>query len=710
MGWIGGERGKGYWNCVEMDGERSRGEIGPSASAMDRRPTILLFIVGAALSAQGQNRLLTLLGCLWASHAVEIVRVLVGMDLSDDERDPWEREEPDETMGFEDPNQMEEELGPPDEEPMGDEQDEQQEGQNPTALEPAASSDCGPSAVPMQPPLLPVVEPECKTPEKRAHEEPTALTPPALVAKVMAQGPTLKRLKKKTTVPESVCPKVVDPWIDFTTQKFEHQEDFISQKDFAKLDYEKQYNWVYERLRSFYTRHVHARSLNREEQKEWSKMSGQERQKEGRRAFRGLDGQQRAQVTGAWRKATLPPPHIARVCEERFMKDGARTSCRVKGKGVLLTWMLPAVFNAVKPVVGGEEPTALRDVVRLCRASAEVQSTWKDLLMHAQVCKRLAGGSDVAVCLEICPDTWTERQELKLHVHAFIKSNASDVRIKDLGGFSFAGVVPFTAGSIGGVNIGGNGRSAWSGFLYCSISEKVGTVFSEATKVPFKGFLVNPTWILNLVQARKLDMDVAKALLVQCANASRHIRELEMNDVHLEEQAVKREQERAHRLLASSLKPQKTYEKVNEFLRQFETPLHRYKFLVLSGPSRVGKTAFARSLCATGMEVLELNCASGKEPELRAYRLSKHDLILYDEIVASQVAEQRKLFQAQSASVQLGCSATNCHSYGVFVWRKKMVLASNNWESSLEHLTAADREWVDANSIVLAVTEPMWQE
>ena len=90
--------------------------------------------------------------------------------------------------------------------------------------------------------------------------------------------------------------------------------------------------------------------------------------------------------------------------------------------------------------------------------------------------------------------------------------------------------MPFTAGSIGGVNVGGNGRSAWSGFLYCSISEKVGTLFSEATKVPFKGFLVNPTWILNLVQARKLDTDVAKALLVQCSNASRHILDLEMHD------------------------------------------------------------------------------------------------------------------------------------------------------------------------------------
>ena len=144
---------------------------------------------------------------------------------------------------------------------MGDEQEEQQEEEKPTALDPAASSDCGPSAVPVQPAVLPVVNPEYQTPERRAHEEPTALTPPALVAKLMVQGPTLKRLKTKTSVPESVCPKVLPPWVDFTKEKFEHKEDFISQKEFAKLDYEKQCNWVYEKVRSFYVRHVHSRTF-----------------------------------------------------------------------------------------------------------------------------------------------------------------------------------------------------------------------------------------------------------------------------------------------------------------------------------------------------------------------------------------------------------------------------------------------------------------
>ena len=77
---------------------------------------------------------------------------------------------------------------------------------------------------------------------------------------------------------------------------------------------------------------------------------------------------------------------------------------------------------------------------------------------------------------------------------------------------------------------------------------------------------------------------------------------------------------------------------------------------------------------------------------------------------AEQVAAQRKRFQAQSTPVRLGCSATNCHSYEVYVWRKKLVLASNNWHSTLRVVSAADRDWAQANSIVVDVVEAMWYE
>ena len=132
--------------------------------------------------------------------------------------------------------------------------------------------------------------------------------------------------------------------------------------------------------------------------------------------------------------------------------------------------------------------------------------------------------------------------------------------------------------------------------------------------------------------------------------------------------------------------------------------------MVLSGPSRLGKTAFARTLCDPGFETLEINCAGGAEPDLRAYRLSKHGLLLFDEIRAEQVASQRKLFQSSNSDVQLGCSATSCHSYPVYLWRKKLVLASNCWHESVAAQQPDARDWIKCNSIVLDVTEPFWIE
>ena len=136
---------------------------------------------------------------------------------------------------------------------------------------------------------------------------------------------------------------------------------------------------------------------------------------------------------------------------------------------------------------------------------------------------------------------------------------------------------------------------------------------------------------------------------------------------------------------------------MDEFLAQFQEAKQRYKFLVLAGPSRLGKTVYARSLAPVGFDCLEINCSSGQEPDIRAYRLSRHGVILFDEVEATQVVAQRKMFQACASPVQLGCSATNCHSYTVFLWQKRLVLASNKWHSSVASLVPEDEARIHAN-------------
>ena len=74
------------------------------------------------------------------------------------------------------------------------------------------------------------------------------------------------------------------------------------------------------------------------------------------------------------------------------------------------------------------------------------------------------------------------------------------------------------------------------------------------------------------------------------------------------------------------------------------------------------------------------------------------------------LAQQRKLFRERAAEVQLGCSATNCHSYKVFLSRVKLVLCSNSWVRSMEELCEDDQAWLRENMVYVPVHEKLWHE
>ena len=85
-------------------------------------------------------------------------------------------------------------------------------------------------------------------------------------------------------------------------------------------------------------------------------------------------------------------------------------------------------------------------------------------------------------------------------------------------------------------------------------------------------------------------------------------------------------------------------------------------------------------------------------------------MVLFDEIVPTTVAAQRKLFQAAPAEIQFGCSSTNVYSYTVCLYKIKLILCTNTWNSAIQQLPHADAEWLQANSVHVHVDRPLWQQ
>jgi len=146
---------------------------------------------------------------------------------------------------------------------------------------------------------------------------------------------------------------------------------------------------------------------------------------------------------------------------------------------------------------------------------------------------------------------------------------------------------------------------------------------------------------------------------------------------------------------------------VDRLIEDLRRPRERRKFLVLEGPSRVGKTQFALSLF--GHEhTLEINAADEKHPTLQSFSSEIHRCILLDEASPEMVATNRKLFQAPNALVQMAQSKTSCHMYQVYLNDTLICICSNSWQSQVDQLPASCRDWIMANQVLLRVTRPLW--
>ena len=132
------------------------------------------------------------------------------------------------------------------------------------------------------------------------------------------------------------------------------------------------------------------------------------------------------------------------------------------------------------------------------------------------------------------------------------------------------------------------------------------------------------------------------------------------------------------------------------------------EFLVITGPSGLGETEFVRSLFSFGA-VFELNCAGMKHIVLTGFRAQKHQCIFWDELPVEVVVHNRKVFQHPACWVDLGHSPTGSHVARFWLNDAVSIVATNKWGEDLQGLKSySDRCWVEANSVVLEVKEPMW--
>ena len=348
---------------------------------------------------------------------------------------------------------------------------------------------------------------------------------------------------------------------------------------------------------------------------------------------------------------------------------------------------------------------ALEAVAERCRADPRMVDLWAEVSVAVQGFKKQFPGNYMAWALELCPRTYERSGEVRVHVHvAFL--NCGQVLNIPAHKLVFKGSPPGHLSRSFSL-LAQRNRNGAAALAYLVVP-KSSTVWSECTVELFSDLPLSAMGVFAGLQSRKYTVATARALLQRIPKGiDRHLAELDRFDAEQSARAVAAVREWRARHSSAPRLAWRSYRIVMDWVQQYDCVLDRYRFLVIDGPSQMGKTQYVRGLCGPG-ELLEVDMSGDASICLRDYSPTRHTTILFDEASPMSVIRAKKLFQAGDSPVAVQTSATNCHAYTVYVAGKRMVIATNIWAQQLRKMDQEDVEWLQANSYYLHIMTPMW--
>ncbi len=363
--------------------------------------------------------------------------------------------------------------------------------------------------------------------------------------------------------------------------------------------------------------------------------------------------------------AAPTPPVAARV-------PSSARGFRLRGRACLFTYNSPSfVLSSLEPL-------------------------WESFLQFLQALTLLCQWT--ATVEKSLRSTLTDR----LHFHVFAEFKKA-VDWTSLAPMKWEGVLPNAAPAVAR---GSFQRAVVDRGHFYVWANKVGTEkVATSGWEPWLDYRVRGVWLDDLWAHHKITHDVyedyaCKARVGFCGRQ----RQVET----IREREKKADMEKKQAEVAKKLAPlQKPFKPevlalLEPWQSQYKQDLPRYKFLVLFGGSRAGKSSLAKSLGRAFVQTVQ----NAGAPDLRGHDAAQHDLIVFDNINDQQfVLDQRALFQANNDVHTLGESRTGIYAYHVWLWRVPMVLTVDTsavWDSQ--------EPWLAANSFEVRLAGPCWAE
>lgn len=256
-------------------------------------------------------------------------------------------------------------------------------------------------------------------------------------------------------------------------------------------------------------------------------------------------------------------------------------------------------------------------------------------------------------------------------------------------------------------------RSIDRGFFYV-YADKIGTLFTEGDYLPCwtesaKKYQVLGKWPETLWKQRKISSDVYERLLFLTRDGvlsrSRNLQACrDMENRLVSEQAL---EERAKRIRSNPeiYRPFPCVPAADAWLELFKKDSLRHPILIVQGPSRSGKTEWAKSLFRSALE-LKIGSLEFFPDGMRRFSRQAHDGIVLDDVRDLQfvVDHQDKLQGKYDSLIEFGSTAGGTCAYHLDLFCVPVAVTINESTKNLEFLDSHDWLGNSGNRVIVNFT------
>ena len=234
-------------------------------------------------------------------------------------------------------------------------------------------------------------------------------------------------------------------------------------------------------------------------------------------SVRALGMDERHRVVLLFLQDTQAPNHICNCAvalwpqDQKVCQECCIPATFLYARSVLLTWN--GDWGVIADLALAPD-AGWRVVVASLKTHPVVVALWREFSSFCEGLSESLGALHHAFTLDLCFDSWEADKTVRVHGNLYLNGEKEKLILSTDGAAAFKDSVPHKSHKVAAMN---NRRVSGSAGCYYLVCPRIGVIYRAANARAYKHLRVRSEWIMNMVQAEKMECSDARLELTRCS-------------------------------------------------------------------------------------------------------------------------------------------------------------------------------------------------